>query len=376
MLTTLIVFDLLGWAIGLWLLWGPLGRRTGMGLDLLRGVALLGLGCVGAGALGIVIHRSPFASLRLVCHALFCVVAPLAVLRGIWWCTSSACRDVGARRWAFGGLLAVVGLSAIAVFDHASRVAPRALEVTVHEIASPRLAGLEERVRIVVLADLQTDQIGAYEQEVMARIDALEPDLLLLLGDYLQIGDRAIYQRERTQLRALLKRRTHVPRLGAFAVLGNTDGEPALFEGTGIRLLRNETFLLGGVPIQVHGIDYPRCHLPPTRAVMMALREFPGFSILLGHRPDYMLETIRSGSDVEFLALAGHTHGGQIVVPGFGPPLTLTRAPRAIAAGGLHRLGKAWMCVSRGVGMERVDAPRIRFCCPPELVVFDLRAAP
>jgi predicted MPP superfamily phosphohydrolase len=75
--------------------------------------------------------------------------------------------------------------------------------------------------------------------------------------------------------------------------------------------------------------------------------------------------------DVE-LALGGHTHGGQIVLPGFGPPLTLSRLPRRYAAG-LNVYEGIPLHVSPGIGMERLTAPQVRFFCPPEVSVIDVR---
>jgi predicted MPP superfamily phosphohydrolase len=72
------------------------------------------------------------------------------------------------------------------------------------------------------------------------------------------------------------------------------------------------------------------------------------------------------------LVLAGHTHGGQVVIPLFGPPVTASRLPRAYA-GGLHDFRGIPLHVSRGVGMERGFAPPVRFLCPPEICVLELR---
>ena len=72
------------------------------------------------------------------------------------------------------------------------------------------------------------------------------------------------------------------------------------------------------------------------------------------------------------LLLAGHTHGGQVRLPVIGPPLTLSRIPRAWAAGVTNLPIDRNLVVSRGIGMERGLAPRMRFLCRPELVVVTL----
>src|SRR5690606_31801463 len=92
------------------------------------------------------------------------------------------------------------------------------------------------------------------------------------------------------------------------------------------------------------------------------------YHIVLGHRPDFALGSV----DADLL-LAGHTHGGQVQIPGFGPLVTLSNIPRAWAAGTVVSLDDdTTLVVSRGLGMERGVAPRLRFLCRPELVILDL----
>jgi predicted MPP superfamily phosphohydrolase len=73
------------------------------------------------------------------------------------------------------------------------------------------------------------------------------------------------------------------------------------------------------------------------------------------------------------LVVAGHTHGGQVQLPLFGPAITLTGVPRHVAAGGQHEINGNLIYVSRGVGIERGQAPRLRFMCPPEIAILELK---
>ncbi len=91
------------------------------------------------------------------------------------------------------------------------------------------------------------------------------------------------------------------------------------------------------------------------------------FSILVGHNPNFALE--EPAAD---LYLAGHTHGGQVVLPFLGPLITFSDLPNAQVAGRTDFPNGSTLIVSQGIGMERYDAPRLRFLCPPELVVIDL----
>jgi predicted MPP superfamily phosphohydrolase len=73
------------------------------------------------------------------------------------------------------------------------------------------------------------------------------------------------------------------------------------------------------------------------------------------------------------LTLSGHTHGGQLQLPLVGPLTTASNVPRDVAAGGLHSLDGRRLYVSRGIGVERDQAPRLRFGAPPEISIVTLR---
>ena len=99
----------------------------------------------------------------------------------------------------------------------------------------------------------------------------------------------------------------------------------------------------------------------------MTVSDQEKFHIVLGHVPDYSLGSIEAD-----LLIAGHTHGGQVQIPLFGPLLMLSQVPRACASGMTTIAPERYLIVSRGIGLERGNAPRMRFLCRPELLMLDL----
>lgn len=264
------------------------------------------------------------------------------------------------RAQAIAGIGAAVSVVLVAV--DATVIEPYALEVSRYAMSSAKLAA---PLRIAVISDIQSDDYGAYESDAIDRVLALRPDVILLPGDYVQIdfGDER-YLEQAAKFRALAARL--VAPLGVYAVQGNVDGRQTwdtdLFAGTSVQAFR-ETGRAEAGPIVVSALSFVdgfnvRYHVAPEDR----------FHIVFSHAPDFALGD--GGGD---LLLAGHTHGGQIVVPGFGPPVTLSKLPRAWAAGGMQRIpdGRA-LIVSRGIGLERGHAPRVRFDCRPELVIVDV----
>jgi predicted MPP superfamily phosphohydrolase len=233
-------------------------------------------------------------------------------------------------------------------------------------------------LRIAVLSDLQTRHVTDYERGAVDRILAMKPDLILLPGDIFQGSEEAL-DRELPALHDLLSR-LDAPG-GVYYAPGDVDQAPGrperLFEGTKVKRLvndmarvrvRDRMVTIGGVELRYSN--------PEAMRLVDQFEDARGtddIRILLGHRPDVVLR-LRERSRID-LVVAGHTHGGQIVVPGFGPLMTLSDVPRQVAAGGLHTLDGNLIYVSRGVGCERAQAPRIRFLCPPEVSILTLGGA-
>lgn len=310
------------------------------------------------------LFASKFAVLRVLTHVAIFVLAPLSLGRGLSWVR---------RGRPHAALLPLgVGTAMVGVYLWAFLVEPRWVEVTWHRIDTPKAAQLAAPIRVAVLADIQTDEVGSYEEEVFRSVAAASPDLVILPGDFVQTFPPR-FRAQREKFRALFDLLEPWPPLGVVAVLGDIDPDPTLFDGTRVRRIDDASVLVGDGPgVQILGRSLRRSREPLDAADVAKIEAHGGYTIVVGHAPDYVLPVLESGAGPEALYLAGHTHGGQIVVPGFGPPMTLTSVRREVAAGGLHGFGDARVCVSRGVGMERGFAPRVRLFCRPEVVMFEI----
>jgi predicted MPP superfamily phosphohydrolase len=211
---------------------------------------------------------------------------------------------------------------------------------------------------------------------------AERPDIILMPGDYFQ-GNGQEWPVFLPAFRQVLNE-LDAPG-GVFLVQGDCESFPRLYElaeGTRAQVLVNQVVRtrVRDRDVTIGGIELSY-KTPEAGKVIRELEQTPGaddIRILLAHRPDPLLK-LEPQSRID-LIVAGHTHGGQIVLPLLGPPVTATSVPQAIARGGLHTLHDNRIYISRGVGHERGQAPRIRFLCPPEISLLtltgDSRSAP
>ena len=293
------------------------------------------------------------------------IVAPLVVLVLLLFAWHRATR--GARA------IAVLVLALWPGAGYARFVEPRRLIVEEHDVPTRAAAPGAEPLRVVVLADLQTDEITDHERRAIARIEELAPDLILIPGDVFQ-GCQRVFEEIRAPLRALLGR-LDAPG-GVWFSYGDVDPKhriDELFAGTAVRVLENEL-----AEVSVKGRRVVVCGLGrvvetgEARGAVARLlardEATPEVRIVLAHHPE-AVDLLPPDAPVD-LTVTGHTHGGQVVVPLFGPPMTLTRMPRRIGAGGLGDWRGNPIVVSRGVGHERGQAPRVRFLAPPELTLL------
>ena len=243
--------------------------------------------------------------------------------------------------------------------------------------------GLEfDGYTIVVLADLHhapTRAVG-WLREVVNLANGANPDVIALLGDF-ATSFRRTPSISRAWYRTALSAMVPVckgfrARDGVIAVLGNHDYYADVEDvlawlhaiGADVLVNRARLVLRDGSMLRIAGMDDLNAGELDPRAGCEVGVEFP--TILLTHHPDAILHL---APDLRVdVVLAGHTHGGQLVVPCYGAPLTMSRVCGRRSASGWVPNDRTALYVSRGVGAQ-LPLP-IRLNCPPEILIVRLRA--
>ena len=256
-----------------------------------------------------------------------------------------------------------VGVSA-GVTAHGYFFERHALQVVRTELPVTGLPAALEGLRIGFVTDLHlSESVPADDIErALLLTTAEKPDLLVFGGDYVS------YQNMRyVEPVAELLAAASAP-LGVVAILGNHDDDravPAALARRGITVLRDDWMRLSrsGASLSLGGV---RFWTKKRDDIAAAISGAPAPVVLLAHDPRRVVEASALGIPA---VLSGHTHGGQVVLPGLGA-LAARKFP--VAAGRLTVNGTE-LFVSRGVGT--VILP-IRINCPPEIAIVTLRGRP
>ena len=254
-------------------------------------------------------------------------------------------------------------------------IEPHRIGLTRETLRSPKLP-TGASLRLLHLGDLHVERVTARERQLVKMTTVLAPDLILCSGDLLN----TTYVRDPEAWTACrwVFERLRAP-LGVFVVSGSPSADPDdvlpdLLDGLPLTWLRDQS-----VRLEWHGrsldlIGVACTHRPwLDRARLEPLIEGSAerFRILLYHTPDLAPDAAELGVD---LMLSGHTHGGQVRAPWFGALFTSSLYGKAFEMGRYLQNGLT-LYVTRGVGMEGSIAPRVRFLCPPEVVLWEIDGA-
>jgi predicted MPP superfamily phosphohydrolase len=263
--------------------------------------------------------------------------------------------------------IAALAGAALALGGYAWQIETRWLRITRLTLHIPGLPAAFAGYRIVHLSDIH---LGVRMNEarlpvVIAAANRERPDLIAVTGDFVTGG------RDSLQKGSALLAGLHAPD-GVWGVLGNHDYTvgagrvTAMLNRAGIGLLCNAAHTLrrGSATLALAGVDDMIHGAPNLRA---ALRDVPPDwqVILLSHAPDF---AARAAADPRVvLQLSGHSHGGQVRLPGM-RPLVLPRGGKAYPQG-LYTVGGLQLFVTAGTGTGWLA---VRFGCRPELAVLTL----
>jgi predicted MPP superfamily phosphohydrolase len=262
------------------------------------------------------------------------------------------------------GLIAGAGLAAYAGYIEPRRLVVRELDLSLPHWPE-RLAGLKAGVMSDLHAGVPYAGLDAIRRAV-DELNAREPDVHLLLGDYLDASQKwrkpLAPERVADELARL-----RAPN-GAIAVIGNHDWRNSgdrmwrALEAVGITVLEDRAVELDG--FWVAGLADLRHRRPDIGA---ALREVPAGApvLMLSHDPDLFPGVPNRVS----LTLSGHTHGGQVAIPGLRRPMLPSYYGERYARGHIVEHGRH-LLVTSGVGTSGLP---IRFLAPPEVYVLTLR---
>ena len=271
---------------------------------------------------------------------------------------------------AFGATALGVGVLSIAGYEYAFHVEPQWLSIESVDVPIRDLPWVFDGFKMVCMSDFHLHPFTQIDfiEEVVAAANALTPDVVCLLGDYVFVAADSI------DVLAPVLARLEASQ-GVFAVLGNhdlwTDAGVVRsgLESAGIRVLVNES-----VPLWLNGHDLVLAGLDDAWSgepdLSLAIENSPEGSpvILMLHEPDFA-ESFAGDGRVR-LQLSGHTHGGQVQLPGLGGPFRPEYGRRY--GDGLVDVDGMWLYTTRGVG---VIGPPARFLCRPEITALTLRRA-
>lgn len=315
----------------------------------------------------------------------------------------------GLLRWLIQSITKILAVLLI-ILTYVFHVEPTWYDVHEVTLTLPHLPAGFDRYRIVQLTDLHVDSLKDADRlkKMVELTNQIKPNLIVMTGDYISnaiftkaapredpkikpLYDKVLHMQildaitRFTNASSKLSAEKYIPALaaglknlsapdGILAILGNHDRWEArtpefskVFRDLGITILENDLAKIqrGNEQLQIAGIrDFliEQADLQPILAKMGATQG----AILLAHEPDFA--DISAPTGKFDLQLSGHSHGGQVHIPGLKritPPLS-GKYPA-----GQYQVDRMALYTSRGVG---VVTPRVRFNCRPEITVITLRS--
>lgn len=269
--------------------------------------------------------------------------------------------------------VALQGIGTLLVID-GFWIEPFRLVITRQTLRSSKLKP-GHPVRVLHLGDLHVERITERERYLNRLVKRLKPDLILFSGDIINLSyieDPIAWEEARKIICEW-----QAPG-GVFFVTGSpaVDLEhvfPKLVEGLdNLQWLKEDRVSLKINDQDIDVIGLTCTHKPfidGPKLAKLADHRADRFTILAYHTPDLAPNAANTGK-ID-LQVSGHTHGGQIRLPILGAPFAASLYGKRFESGRIQ-LGSLTLYVTRGIGMEGKAAPRVRFLCAPEIILWEI----
>lgn len=241
------------------------------------------------------------------------------------------------------------------------------IQVRHNSVRLPGLPGCFDGFTMLHISDMHVDMNSGAMLRLIELLQDIDYDICVLTGDY----RGATFGSFKETLEGFAQVRAHL-KDSVYGVLGNHDSiqmVPGL-EDMGVRMLLNESVIIEQGDDHFHLVGVDDAHYFQADNIKKATAEVPHHecSVLLSHTP----EIYRPAAEAKFdLMLSGHTHGGQICLPGSIPITIDSRLPRSMASGSWTYKNMTGY-TSVGVGSSVVP---VRFNCPPEITLHHFQSA-
>lgn len=229
-------------------------------------------------------------------------------------------------------------------------------------------------INFLHISDIHLEQPGIREKKLLRIVESRKPEFILYTGDFLNLSNIR-------DNRAIDKIISIFNQIHSISPIYYVSGSSAVDVEETIKIiennlnpvrLNNANKLLEHEGIKINIIGITCTHKPNLDIEHLSPLIQEGYlNILLYHSPDLVYEL--KAEDKVDLMLSGHTHGGQVRLPIIGAIFTGSLYGRKLQKG-LYQIHDTLLYISRGIGLEGLGAPRVRFLCPPEIIEWKINS--
>jgi len=230
----------------------------------------------------------------------------------------------------------------------------------------------KKQVRFIHLSDIHLEELGIRELKIKKFIKQNPPHFILFTGDFLNLSNN----QNSNSIKQIIE---FLNLLSAYAPIFYVSGSPAVDLATTLAIIEPQLLATrinnANHVLNINNLDINLMGLTCTHKPHIDSKYIPHLvkddmiNILLYHSPDLIFE-IKQEFKIN-LMLSGHTHGGQVRLPFFGALFTGSLYGRKLQSG-LYKIHDTLLSISRGIGLEGLGAPRVRFLCQPEITVWTI----